>query len=98
MGLFKPLVSIYAKTSDAKSFGLTEEDLSKPCSACRGSGVIRTDMGFLPDIFSVCETCRGSGRSPEAWEVRYKGIRFPELNKLTIDEVYDRYEDRPHVS
>lgn len=98
LGLFKPLVSIYANIPDAKSLGLTEEDLSEPCSACRGKGVIRTDMGFLPDIFSVCETCRGSGRSPEAWEVRYKGIRFPELNKLTIDEVYELFQDEERLA
>jgi excinuclease ABC subunit A len=98
LGLFKPLVSFYADTSDAKSFGLNEEDLSKPCSACRGNGVIRTDMGFLPDIFSICETCRGTGRRPEAWEIKYKGIRFPELNTLTIDEIYELFQDEKRLA
>jgi excinuclease ABC subunit A len=98
LGLFKPLVSIYANTSDAKSIGITQEELAKPCSACRGKGVIRTDMGFLPDIFAVCETCQGSGRSPEAWTVRHKGISFPNLNKLTIDEVYELFKDEERLA
>jgi len=48
-------------------------------------------MGFLPDIYTPCETCRGTGCRPEAWEVRVNGVAFPDLNNLTIDEVYNLF-------
>ncbi len=48
-------------------------------------------MGFLPDVHTVCESCQGTGLRPEAWEVRVNGVAFPELNHLTIDEVYDLF-------
>jgi len=91
LDLFKPLLALYAESEDAKALGLNRKELSKACSVCDGRGSIRTDMGFLPDIHTPCETCRGTGRRPEAWEVRVKGVSYPELNSLTIDEIYDLF-------
>jgi len=91
LGIFKPLLSLYANSDDAKALGLDARALAKPCSVCKGRGSIRTEMGFLPDVYTSCETCRGTGRRPEAWEVRVKTVAFPELNNLTIDEVYDLF-------
>lgn len=97
LGLFKPLLRSYAESDDAKALGLNEKELSRPCSACDGRGSIRIRMGFLPDIYSPCDTCRGTGRSPEAWEVRVKGLAFPELNSLTIDEVHKLFGHEPAI-
>ena len=91
LDLFKPLLLLYSESDDAKALGLDEEHLSKRCSVCGGGGMIRTDMGFLPDVHTLCESCRGTGLRPEAWEVRVKGVAFPELNHLTIDEAYDLF-------
>jgi excinuclease ABC subunit A len=91
LDLFPPLLRIYAESDDAKANGLGEKELSRPCSACGGSGSIRTDMGFLPDVHSVCESCRGTGRRAEAWEVRVKGVAFPDLGGLTIDELHELF-------
>jgi excinuclease ABC subunit A len=88
LDLFKPLLSLYANSDDAKALALDAKALAKPCSVCNGRGSIRTEMGFLPDVYTPCETCRGTGRRPEAWEVRVKSVAFPELTSLTIDEVY----------
>ena len=54
-------------------------------------------MGFLPDVFTSCETCRGTGRTPEAWDVRVYGVAFPELNRLTLDEVYNSFGNHPEL-
>jgi len=91
LDLFKPLLHLYSESDDAKALGLDEENLSKRCSVCGGGGMIRTDMGFLPDVHTLCEYCRGTGLRPEAWEVRVRGVAFPELNHLTIDEAYDLF-------
>ena len=93
LNLGRPLLALYAASDDAKALGLDERDLGRRCSACKGSGVTRIEMGFLPDVRTPCETCRGTGYRPEAWDVRLNGLALPELNALTVDEVYDLFGD-----
>jgi excinuclease ABC subunit A len=93
LNLFHPLLHLYAESEDAKALGLDEKALSRPCGTCGGRGLLRLDMGFLPDVFTVCESCHGSGRCPEAREVRIKGVAYSELGGLTIDEVYDLFSN-----
>jgi excinuclease ABC subunit A len=90
--LFDPLLSLYAQSEDAVALGVSEVSLSKPCEVCDGRGSVRTDMGFLPDMYTPCETCRGTGRSRESWDVRLKGISFAEVGNLTMDELYDLFD------
>lgn len=98
LGLFKPLVEIYAESEDAEALGLNYKSLTIPCSVCEGRGRIRTEMGFLPDVFTPCETCKGTGRSPEAWDVRVKGVSLPELNSMTLGKIYKLFKDDERVS
>lgn len=95
--LFGILKSIYAESDDAKAAGLDRKQLTKPCTACDGRGYSRTEMGFLPDVFTSCETCRGTGCTPEAWDVRVCGVAFPELNRLTMNEVYNLFGNHPEL-
>jgi excinuclease ABC subunit A len=92
LGFEKPLLKIYADSDDAQALGLTERSLSERCSACRGRGVIRIEMDFLPDEWVECETCKGTGYRQEAWEVRIRGVPLPEINAMTIDEVYQHFQ------
>jgi excinuclease ABC subunit A len=98
LGLLRPLRTLYAASGDAQALGMDERQLARRCSACKGSGVIRVDMGFLPDVCTPCETCRGTGLVPEAWEVRLRGFALPELYALTVDEVYDLFADQEEVA
>ncbi|MFX1331005.1 MAG: hypothetical protein ACFE9W_05590, partial [Promethearchaeota archaeon] len=98
LDLFKSLVQIYAESEDAEALGLDYKSLSTPCTVCEGQGRIRTEMGFLPDVFAPCETCKGTGRSPEAWDVRVKGISLPELNAMTLGQLYKLFKDDDRVS
>ncbi|MFC2029932.1 hypothetical protein ACFLWA_04295 [Chloroflexota bacterium] len=93
LGLSKPLLKLYGSSEDAHALGLDEKYLGRPCSDCRGRGTNRIKMGFLPDLFVECETCRGTGYRPEAWEVRVRGVTLPEINDLTLDQVYGLFED-----
>ncbi|MFW9845625.1 MAG: hypothetical protein ACFFD6_02670, partial [Candidatus Thorarchaeota archaeon] len=98
LDLFKPLVEIFAESEDAEALGLDYKSLNTPCSVCDGNGRIRTEMGFLPDVFSTCETCNGTGRSPEAWDVRVKGVALPELNSMTLGQIYWMFKDDERVA
>jgi excinuclease ABC subunit A len=98
LGFEKPLLKLYADCDDAHALGLTEVDLNQRCSACRGAGRLRIEMGFLPDEWVECETCRGTGCSPEAWEVRIRGISLPEINAMTIAQVYDHFQDENRLA
>jgi excinuclease ABC subunit A len=88
LGLDGPIHQIYAGTEDAQSLGLDEKALRRSCSACGGSGSVRIDMGFLPDVHVPCETCGGTGYRPEARDVRLHGVPLVDLFSMTIDQAY----------
>jgi excinuclease ABC subunit A len=98
LGLTKPLHLMYVNSDDAQALGLGEKELGKRCSACRGRGQLRIEMGFLPDEFVECETCKGTGHSPEAWDVRIKGVALPEVNAMTLDKVYELFKEEERIA
>jgi excinuclease ABC subunit A len=98
LGFEKPLLKIFADSDDAQSLGLTEKTLGERCSACRGQGLIRIKMDFLPDELVDCETCKATGYRQEAWEVRIKGVSLPEINAMTIDEVYQHFQEEEKLT
>ncbi len=98
LGLKKTLIKAYAESDDAQALGLSLNELGKPCSACRGRGQLRIEMGFLPDEFIECETCKGTGYRPEAWEVRINGVALPEVNALTLDEIYELFSNDEKIA
>jgi excinuclease ABC subunit A len=93
LNLVPVLQTIFAESEDAHALGLTRLQLSARCSVCGGSGVIKMDMSFLPDVHLPCETCRGTGFLPEAWEVRLGDLALPEVFSLTLDQIYDLFGD-----
>ena len=98
LGLTSPLIKLFASTQDAAALGLDEKQLNTPCSACGGRGIIRMDMGFLPDLFEECEICRGTGFLPEAREVYYRGVSLPEVNSLTIEEACELFSEERRIA
>ncbi len=88
LGLDRVLRALYARAA-----GRGADFFSRACTACGGSGVIRTDMGFLPDVFTPCETCGGTGYPREAREIGVRGKSLPELISLTMDQILDLWED-----
>lgn len=98
LGLLRPLLKIFADSDDAQALGLDLKALSQQCSACRGRGLLRLDMGFLPDEYVECETCKGTGYRPEAWEVQVNELSLPEVNHLTLDEVYEHFHNYKEIA
>jgi excinuclease ABC subunit A len=93
LGLNDVIHALYAESEDAQALGLDAKTLGQRCSACGGSGAVRIDMGFLPDVFELCEVCQSTGYRAEAWAVRLRGVAMPDLFGLTIDQVYERFGD-----
>ncbi len=91
LGLNQPLRTLFAASETAQALGVGEAVLAAPCSACHGQGMIAYDMAFLPSVHVPCEVCQGSGHLPEAWQVRIGGLALPEVYRLTLDEVFDRF-------
>ena len=98
LGLERPLRQLYAATADGHALGISEKDLQRKCSACKGRGLQRFDMGFLPAVRVTCEVCRGSGYMPEAWQILWQGICLPELVSLTIEEAYQRFQEEAQIA
>jgi len=93
LDLSRLMRELYAAGADAQALGMSAERLGQKCSACLGAGVVRLEMGFLPDVFDTCEVCRGSGFLPEAWDVRLRGVPLPAVFGMTIDQVHSLFGD-----
>ncbi len=97
LDLERPILKLFAESEDAKVLGLSEKNLAKRCTVCKGRGIIKVDMKFLPDIVETCEVCKGSGFQVEAWQIRYNDITLPEVNNLTIDEAFELFDGHDNI-
>ncbi len=90
-GLFTPIRELFAATHEARSRGYTPGRFSfnvkgGRCEACRGDGVIKVEMHFLPDVYVQCDVCKGRRYNRETLEVRYKGKTVDEVLAMTVEE------------
>ena len=67
------------------------------CEACKGDGIIKIEMHFLPDIYVPCEVCGGKRYNRETLEVKYKGKSIYDVLDMTVDEACDFFENVPSV-
>ena len=90
-GLFDLIRALYATTPDAKLRGYTSGRFSfnvkgGRCEACRGDGIVKIEMHFLPDVYVPCEVCHGRRYNRETLEVRYKGKNIYDVLEMTVEE------------
>ena len=90
-GIFTPIRELFAGTHEARSRGYTPGRFSfnvkgGRCEACRGDGVIKVEMHFLPDVYVQCDVCRGKRYNRETLEIRYKGKSIDRVLELTIED------------
>ncbi len=90
-GLFTPIRELYAATHEARSRGYTPGRFSfnvkgGRCEACKGDGVIKVEMHFLPDIYVQCDSCHGKRYNRETLEVRYKSKTINEVLEMTVED------------
>ncbi len=92
-GLFTPIRELFAATPESRSRGYTPGRFSfnvkgGRCESCRGDGVVKVEMHFLPDVFVHCDICAGKRYNRETLEIRYKGKTINEVLEMTVEEAY----------
>jgi excinuclease ABC subunit A len=90
-GLFTPIRELFAGTQESRTRGYTPGRFSfnvkgGRCEACRGDGVIKVEMHFLPDVYVQCDVCKGKRYNRETLEVKYKGKSIDEVLAMTVEE------------
>ena len=67
------------------------------CEACRGDGIIKIEMHFLPDVYVPCEVCHGKRYNRETLEVKYKGKNIADVLDMTVEEAFEFFENIPKI-
>jgi len=67
------------------------------CEACRGEGINKIEMHFLPDVYVKCEVCHGQRYNPSTLEIRYKGFTIAEILELTVEQALEVFSPVPSL-
>ncbi|NOQ35465.1 MAG: excinuclease ABC subunit UvrA [Methylococcaceae bacterium] len=99
-GIFTPIRELFAATPEARSRGYTPGRFSfnvkgGRCEACKGDGVIKVEMHFLPDVFVPCDICTSKRYNRETLEIRYKGKTIDEILKMTVEDAAQFFSPVP---
>ena len=102
-GLFTPIRELFAGTQEARTRGYTPGRFSfnvkgGRCEACRGDGVIKVEMHFLPDIYVPCDICKGKRYNRETLEIKYKGLNIYEVLEQTVEDSRTFFDAIPSVA
>jgi len=101
-GVFDHIRDLFTETNEAKMRGYQKGRFSfnvkgGRCEACRGDGIIKIEMHFLPDIYVPCEVCNGKRYNRETLEVKYKGKTISDVLEMTVEEAYKFFENIPKI-
>ena len=102
-GVFDTIRDLFSRTTEAKMRGYKAGRFSfnvkgGRCEACRGDGIIKIEMHFLPDVYVPCEVCKGARYNHETLEVKYKGKSISDVLDMTIDEAVTFFENVPKIA
>ena len=95
-GLFGTIRNLFARTVEARArgYGPGRFSFNVPggrCESCKGDGLVRVEMHFLPDMFVRCKVCNGSRFNRETLEITYKGLNIAEVLELSVSEALDLF-------
>ncbi|MBP7072479.1 MAG: excinuclease ABC subunit UvrA [Clostridia bacterium] len=101
-GAFDIIREVFAATPEAKMKGYNNGRFSfnvkgGRCEACKGDGIIKIEMQFLPDVYVPCEVCKGKRYNRETLEVRYKGRNISEVLNMTVEDALEFFKNIPRV-
>ncbi|MGD0249059.1 MAG: excinuclease ABC subunit UvrA, partial [Candidatus Limnocylindrales bacterium] len=101
-GLFAPIRDLFAATPEARVRGYMPGRFSfnvkgGRCENCKGDGILKIEMQFLPDVYVRCEVCKGKRYNREALEIHYKGRSVADVLEMTIEEALDFFSAVPAV-
>jgi excinuclease ABC subunit A len=100
--VFDEIRKVFAETKDARMRGYGPGRFSfnvrgGRCEACRGDGLIRIEMNFLPDVYIECEECKGKRYNRETLEVRYKGKSIADVLAMSVEEALEFFDPIPPI-
>lgn len=101
-GVFDDIRDVFAQTNEAKIRGYQKGRFSfnvkgGRCEACKGDGIIKIEMHFLPDVYVPCEVCGGKRYNRETLEVTYKGKNIADVLEMTVEEATHFFENIPKI-
>lgn len=101
-GVFDDIRDVFASTQEAKVRGYQKGRFSfnvkgGRCEACRGDGIIKIEMHFLPDVYVPCEECKGKRYNRDTLEVKYKGKNVSDVLEMTIEDALSFFENIPKI-
>ncbi len=101
-GVFDDIRDVFATTQEAKVRGYKKGRFSfnvkgGRCEACRGDGIIKIEMHFLPDVYVPCEICKGKRYNRETLDVRYKGKTIADVLDMTIEDSVEFFKNIPKI-
>jgi len=101
-GVFDDVRDIFSKTNEAKVRGYQKGRFSfnvkgGRCEACRGDGIIKIEMHFLPDVYVPCEVCKGKRYNRETLEVKYKGKNISDVLEMTVEYATEFFQNIPKI-
>lgn len=101
-GVFDDIRDVFATTNEAKVRGYKKGRFSfnvkgGRCEACRGDGIIKIEMHFLPDVYVPCEVCHGKRYNRETLEVKYKDKSIADILDMTIENAVVFFENIPKI-
>jgi len=102
-GVFTPIRELFAATPEAKIRGYRPGRFSfnvrgGRCESCRGEGLIRVEMHFLPDVWITCDECRGRRYNRETLDIHYKDKNIAEVLDMTVEEALDFFVSIPGIA
>ena len=101
-GVFDDIRDLFATTNEAKIRGYKKGRFSfnvkgGRCESCKGDGILKIEMHFLPDVYVPCEVCHGTRYNSETLEVKYKGKSIADVLQLTVDEAVEFFQAVPKI-
>ncbi|TCP55898.1 excinuclease ABC subunit A [Tumebacillus sp. BK434] len=102
-GVFDDIRDVFATTNEAKMRGYKKGRFSfnvkgGRCEACKGDGIIKIEMHFLPDVYVPCEICKGKRYNRETLEVKYKGKSIADVLDLTVEDAVEFFKNVPKIA
>ena len=100
--VFDDIRQVFTTTKEAKMYGFEKNRFSfnvkgGRCEACRGDGVKKIEMHFLPDVYVPCEVCHGTRYNSETLSIKYKGKNIAEVLDMRVSEALKFFENIPKI-
>jgi excinuclease ABC subunit A len=101
-GVFDSIRQVFSQTTEAKARGYKPGRFSfnvkgGRCDACKGDGIIKIEMHFLPDVYVPCEVCKGKRYNRETLNVHFKGKTIADVLDMIVDEALEFFENIPRI-